>query len=42
MKKAQYKLYNHMNLAEDLEDQHDISFYTECIQAYRKKNYEVI
>ena len=30
------------NLAEDLEDQHDISFYTECIQAYRKKNYEVI
>ena len=30
------------NLAEDLEDQPDISFYTECIQAYRKKNYEVI
>ena len=30
------------NLAENLEDQPDISFYTECIQAYRKKNYEVI
>ena len=30
------------NLAEDLDKQHDVSFYTECIQAYRKKNYEVI
>lgn len=30
------------NLAEDLEKQPDISFYVECIQAYRKKNYEVI
>ena len=30
------------NLAEDLEKQPDVSFYTECIQAYRKKNYEVI
>ena len=30
------------NLAEDLDKQPDVSFYTECIQAYRKKNYEVI
>ena len=30
------------NLVEDLENQPDVSFYTECIQAYRKKNYEVI
>ena len=30
------------NLAEDLEKQPDVSFYTECIQAYRKKNYEII
>ena len=30
------------NLGEDLEKQPDVSFYTECIQAYRKKNYEVI
>ena len=30
------------NLAEDLEKQPDASFYVECIQAYRKKNYEVI
>ena len=29
-------------LAEDLEKQPDVSFYTECIQAYRKKNYEII
>ena len=30
------------NLAEDLDEQHDASFYVECIQAYRKKNYEII
>lgn len=30
------------NLVEDLEKQPDVSFYTECIQAYRKKNYEII
>ena len=30
------------NLVEDLEKQPDVKFYTECIQAYRKKNYEVI
>ena len=30
------------NLGEDLEKQPDVSFYTECIQAYRKKNYEII
>ena len=30
------------NLAEDLEKQPDVSFYTECIQAYIKKNYEII
>ena len=30
------------NLVEDLENQPDVSFYTECIQAYRKKNYEII
>lgn len=30
------------NLAEDLDKQPDASFYVECIQAYRKKNYEVI
>ena len=30
------------NLVEDLEKQPDARFYTECIQAYRKKNYEVI
>lgn len=30
------------NLAENLETQPDVNFYTECIQAYRKKNYEVI
>ena len=30
------------NLAEDLEKQPDVSFYVECIQAYRKKNYEII
>ena len=30
------------NLAEDLEKQPDVSFYTECIQTYRKKNYEII
>lgn len=30
------------NLVEDLEKQPDVSFYVECIQAYRKKNYEII
>ncbi len=30
------------NLVEDLEKQPEVSFYTDCIQAYRKKNYEVI
>ena len=30
------------NLVEDLGKQPDVSFYTQCIQAYRKKNYEVI
>ena len=30
------------NLVEDLEKQPDVSFYIECIQAYRKKNYEII
>ena len=30
------------NLAEDLDKQPDASFYVECIQAYRKKNYEII
>lgn len=30
------------NLAEDLEKQSDLGFYVECIQAYRKKNYEII
>ena len=30
------------NLVEDRENQPDISFYIECIQAYRKKNYEII
>lgn len=30
------------NLVEDLEKQPDVSFYTKCIQAYRKKTYEVI
>ena len=30
------------NLVEDLEKQPDASFYVECIQAYRKKNYEII
>ena len=30
------------NLVEDWENQPDISFYIECIQAYRKKNYEII
>ena len=29
------------NLVEDLEKQPDVKFYTECIQAYRKKNFEV-
>ena len=29
-------------LVEDLEKQPDAGFYTQCIQAYRKKNYEVI
>ena len=30
------------NLVEDLGKQPDVSFYTQCIQAYRKKTYEVI
>ena len=30
------------NLAEDLDKQPDANFYVECIQAYRKKNYEII
>ena len=30
------------NLVEGLEKQPDVSFYVECIQAYRKKNYEII
>ena len=30
------------NLAEDLKKQPDANFYVECIQAYRKKNYEII
>ena len=30
------------NLAEDLEKQSDLGFYAECVQAYRKKNYEII
>ena len=30
------------NLVEDLDKQPDVSFYIECIQAYRKKNYEII
>jgi len=31
------------NLEEDLEHkEHDVRFYAECIQAYRRKNYEVI
>lgn len=30
------------NLAEDLDKQPDVSFYAECIQAYRKKNYEIV
>lgn len=29
------------NLVEDLETQLDVKFYTECVQAYRKKNFEV-
>jgi hypothetical protein len=29
------------NLVEDLETQPDVKFYTECVQAYRKKNFEV-
>ena len=35
-------LIKNKNLAEDLEKQPDVSFYVECIQAYRKKNYEII
>lgn len=30
------------NLVEDLETQPDVNFYTECVQAYRKKNFEII
>ena len=36
-------LYNSVKqkkLEEDA-DQHDVKYYTECIEAYRKKNYEV-
>lgn len=29
-------------LVESVEELPDVTFYTECIQAYRKKNYEVI
>jgi len=29
------------NLVEDLETQPDVKFYTECVQAYRRKNFEV-
>ena len=29
-------------LAESVEELPDVNFYTECIQAYRRKNYEVI
>ena len=30
------------NLVEDLGKQPEVGFYTQCIQAYRKKNYEII
>lgn len=42
---AGFYLHNYIknkNLVEDLEKQPDVSFYTECIQVYRKKNYEII
>lgn len=29
------------NLVEDVENQPDVNFYTECIQAYRQKRYNV-
>lgn len=29
------------NLVEDVDNQPDVHFYTECVLAYRKKNYEV-
>ena len=29
-------------LVESVEELPDVSFYIECVQAYRKKNYEVI
>ena len=29
------------NLVEDVENIPDVNFYIECIQAYRRKNYEV-
>lgn len=31
---------NH-NLVEDVETEKDLNFYIECIQAYRRKNFEV-
>ena len=37
-----HRFIKNKNLVEDLENQPDVSFYTECIQAYRKKNYEII
>ena len=30
------------NFVAGLENQSDLGFYAECIQAYRKKNYEII
>jgi hypothetical protein len=30
------------NLVESAEELPDVNFYAECVQAYRKKNYEVI
>ena len=29
------------NLVEDVDRQPDVAFYTECVQAYRRKSYEV-
>ena len=29
------------NLVEDVENQPDVKFYTECVLAFRQKNYEV-
>ena len=33
---------NNKNFVAGLEKQSDLGFYAECIQAYRKNNYEVI